>query len=440
MRAVLFAFCCLLLCAPPATAKVSKELARHLLERSGFTPSPAELSAAMAADSYRSLVNDIVQSARQAPAASVAVPSLQTARDVRPGQLTPAARKAHRRGMRTDMHALRTFWVESMLATRTPLRERMTLFWHNHFVSSAQKVRSPHAMLDQHMRFRTHAVGNFGALLRAMMQDPALLFYLDNQRNHRRAPNENFARELLELFTMGEGHYTERDIKEAARALTGASVEPGSKTYRFRPRQHDDGDKTILGRTGPFDGADLAEVILAQERTAVFVVEKLWRAFVSPAPAPRAVRDIARQFRQADYDIAVALRALFMHPAFAVEAGRGSLVKSPVDIVVGTERVMPRGLRPEQAVRALHQMGQTLFAPPNVKGWPGHTTWVTTASLDRRRTFLRQAWKDRLVVQSRESLTPRVVLATAAAGPIEDGAALEKQLHQALLDPAYQVK
>src|SRR5450432_4935955 len=226
---------------------------------------------------------------------------------------------------------LRGWWVEEMLATPSPLTERMTLFWHNHFVSSQQKVKLAELMYRQNVTLRANALGNFGVLLHAIGRDPAMVIYLDSAQNRKGTPNENFAREVMELFTLGEGNYTEQDVKEAARAFTGWSLDRTSGQFVFRRFIHDDGVKTVLGRTGNLDGDQVLDILLAQPATAEFVTSKLWREFVSPDPDPREVRRIAQLFRSSNYDIKVALRALLTCDAFWAPENRGTLVKSPVE-------------------------------------------------------------------------------------------------------------
>jgi uncharacterized protein (DUF1800 family) len=244
-------------------------------------------------------------------------------------------------------------------------------------------------MYRQNVTLRAHALGNFGAFLHAIAKDPAMVVYLDSAQNRRGAPNENFAREVMELFTLGEGHYTEADVKEAARAFTGWSLDRETGTFVFRARLHDDGLKTVLGRTGRLDGDAVLDILLTRPETAEFIVAKLWREFVSPDPDPAEVARIARRFRDSGYEIKVALGALLTSDAFYLPANRGVLVKSPVELVVGTVRQLE--LAPESALPfavAAAGMGQNLFSPPNVKGWPGGPAWINTTTLLARKQFL----------------------------------------------------
>jgi len=311
---------------------------------------------------------------------------------------------------------LREWWLRQMLVTPDPLRERMTLFWHNHFVSGLQKVQSPQLMYRQNVLLREHALGNFGTLLHAVARDPAMLRYLDSAFNRKGRPNENFARELMELFTLGEGHYTEQDVKEVARAFTGWSLNPDSGGFMFRPALHDDGPKAVLGRAGNFGGDEVLDILLERPETATLIARKLWIEFVSPQPAPAEVARIAGALRSSGYDIRAALRVLFNSDAFYAPANRGVLIKSPVDLVAGTLRqfefevpdVLP-------FVFAMGQFGQVLFAPPNVKGWPGGDLWINATTLLQRKQLLDTLFQDRLAVGA--GMGMMAAAATPAATP-----------------------
>ena len=375
--------------AQAAGAPMGYDDARHLLARTGFGPTDAEvrLYAAMPrGDAVARLLRETRTSATTpAPAfAAEAGPLRPPARDASDAERKAFLREQVRHGLE-----LRAWWVEEMLVTPSPLTERMTLFWHNHFVSSQQKVRVAWLMYAQNAMLRAHALGNFGTLLHAAAKDPAMLVYLDSAQNRKGQPNENFAREVMELFTLGEGRYTEQDIKDAARAFTGWSLNRETGEYLFRPGIHDFGYKTVLGKSGTFDGDAVLDILLAQPATAEFVTTKLWREFVSPDPDPREIRRIAQAFRNSGYDIKVALRELLLSDAFWAHGNRGTLVKGPVEFVVGTLRQLeiqpPSGL-PFAVLAA--GMGQNLFAPPNVKGWPGGNAWIDANTLLARKQFV----------------------------------------------------
>jgi uncharacterized protein (DUF1800 family) len=289
---------------------------------------------------------------------------------------------------------LRSWWIKEMLTTPSPLTEKMVLFWHNHFVSSLQKVRSPVLMYRQQLVLRKHALGYFGDLLHEVSKDPAMVIYLDNASNRKAQPNENFAREAMELFTLGEGNYSEADIKEAARAFTGWGIDLDTGEFMVRPLIHDDGIKTILGRSGNFDGDAVLDILLSQPATAEFIVAKLWREFVSPTPDASEVKRIARMFRDNCYNVKVALRALLTSDAFYAAQNRAALIKSPVDLIVGTLRQFrfeTGDVTP--LVFASRQLGQDLFAPPNVKGWPGGEAWINSATLLQRKQMLERLFR-----------------------------------------------
>jgi uncharacterized protein (DUF1800 family) len=252
-------------------------------------------------------------------------------------------------------------------------------------------------------------------LLHAASRDPAMVIYLDSAANRKGKPNENFAREVMELFTLGEGNYGENDIKEAARAFTGWSIEPETGEFRFLPALHDDGEKTVLGRTGNLTGEAVLDILLEQPKTAEYLVGKMWREFISPQPDPAEVKRIAALFRDARYDLRTPVRALLVSDAFYAPRNRGTLIKSPVDLIVGTLRqfqFQTGDMLP--FVFATSQLGQVLFAPPNVKGWPGGEAWINSTTLLRRKAFL-----DRLFRV--EELRP-----VMAAGEDGDGASMEK--------------
>jgi uncharacterized protein (DUF1800 family) len=368
--------------------------ARHLLNRTSFAASPEDIAAfgkLTRGEAADRLLASTPGSAATPPPAWVDEPfqSLRRFRTMSAEERKLAQREAFQRSFE-----LQSWWLTEFLATRAPLAEKMTLFWHNHFATSFQKVRSPQLLYRQNALLRSHALGNFAELLRAVARDPAMLIYLDNAASRKEQPNENFARELMELFTLGEGNYSERDVKEAARAFTGWSVEPETGEFLFRQPVHDDGVKTVLGRTGSFDGAAVLEILLAQPQTAEFLAGKLWREFVSPVPEPAEVRRIARAFRESGYDIRTALRALLVSDAFYAPQNRAALIKSPVELVVGTLRQFDfRTGEVLPFVVTANQLGQRLFAPPNVKGWPGGEAWINSTTFLARKAFLERLFR-----------------------------------------------
>ena len=370
-------------------APLGEDGARHLLVRTGFGATAGEI-ARLAPVERVAAVDAILEAA--GTRASIAPPAWVDDPYVpfyKVAALPAEARMAEQRRNTERAFELREWWLREMLATASPLTERMTLFWHGHFATSQQKVRSSQLVYRQNALLREHATGNFRQMLGAVSKDPAMLVYLDNAGSRRQAPNENFAREVMELFTLGEGQYTETDVKEAARAFTGWSLDRDSGEYRYRPFFHDGGVKTVLGRTGRLDGDGVLAALLEHPEAARFITRKLWREFVSPHPDEREVERLAAVFRGADYEIRPLLRALLLSQAFWSREHRGSLIKSPVELVVGTLHtfgIRPFTLRPAVVAAAL--LGQNVLAPPNVKGWAGGEAWINSATLLGRKQFL----------------------------------------------------
>src|SRR5512145_1457863 len=361
--------------------------ARHLLARTGFEARLADVDT-FARLSRREAVERLLAQGNGAAVtpAPAWVGEWTDSRRVR--AMDPDERKLFVREQIERGLELKGWWFSEMARTPAPLAERMTLFWHNHFTSSLQKVRSPALMYRQNVLLRKHALGNFGELLHAVSRDPAMLVYLDSATNRRGQPNENFARELMELFTLGEGKYAEQDIKEAARAFTGWSLDLDTGEFRFRRRQHDDGLKTVLGRTVR-TGDEVLDVLLAQPATAEYVAARLWREFVSPQPQPEELARVAATFRESGYEVRAALRALLRTPAFWAPQNRAALIKSPSDLVVGTMRQFAISVNdPLPFVFLMRALGQDLLSPPNVKGWPGGEAWINSTTLLARKQFL----------------------------------------------------
>lgn len=285
---------------------------------------------------------------------------------------------------------LQGLWLYRMIFTPHPLRERMTLFWHNHFATSFAKVKNSLLMQRQNDLLRTHALGDFKALLTAIGKDPAMLIWLDSTENRKAHPNENYAREVMELFTLGRGRYTEDDVRDAARAFTGWFVL--NDRFHEIPGQHDDGPKRILGRTGAFRGDDVPAILLAQPACAEFLCRKLVRQFVTevdPLP-PALIAPLARQLRDADYDVRAPLKTILNSSLFHRRETRRRRVKSPVELTVGTIRALEI-LKPTVSAEALalacERMGQSLYAPPNVAGWEGGAAWANSTTLLNRTNF-----------------------------------------------------
>lgn len=392
-RALVFMLCGLAV-LPVFARPLGFDDARHLLARTGFAANTAEIGE-FAQLTREAAVARLLSWTDRAPV--VPAPDWTQAPYEPPPRLallSDVERKDYQRHLIDQGRDLKSWWMAEMLTTVSPLSEKMVLFWHNHFTSSLRKVRMPLLMYRQHMTLRRHALGNFRDLLQAMARDPAMLVYLDGAANRREKPNENFARELMELFTLGEGRYGEQDVREAARAFTGWGIDRNTGEFLFRRALHDDAVKTVLGISGPHDGAAVLDILLARPETAEFIVAKLWREFVSMEPDRSEVQRIAGLFRNSAYDIRVALRELLVADAFYAPRHRGNLVKSPVDVVVGTLRQFRMTVSdPLPYALTVGRLGQDLFAPPNVKGWPGGETWINATTLLSRRQFLENVFR-----------------------------------------------
>lgn len=360
--------------------------ARHLLARTGVGGTPTEIRQLAKMDREAAvdyLLSGTTHEAKTSPPSDV-LTALPPAEDIK--GMTFEQKKAFKQERREASVELKGWWYQELLATPSPLTERMTLFWHNHFTSSFQKVKWPALLYRQNVLLRRHAVGSFRDLLFQIAKDPAMVVYLDTQTNRKDHPNENFARELFELFTLGEGRYTETDIKEAARAFTGWHVaRHHGAVFVFNRHQHDAGVKRVLGKTGAFSGDDILAIALDQPACARHVTAKLWREFVSDKMDQKEVERLAAQFRNSGYQIKPLLRGLLTTPQFWAPENRGVLVKSPVELLVGTCRVLNLPIK-ETTVLAKYgrRLGQDLFDPPNVKGWPGGTRWITATTLLHR--------------------------------------------------------
>jgi uncharacterized protein (DUF1800 family) len=285
---------------------------------------------------------------------------------------------------------LELWWLEKMLHTSRPLQEKMTLFWHGHLTSALKKVKDPSVMLAQNLFFRANALGNYQEILRGISRDAAMIRWLDLQTNRKGAPNENYARELMELFTLGIGNYTEDDVNEAARAFTGWSATPDGR-FVFNRNQHDDGPKTILGAQGNFDGDDVSNMLAAHPATARFMANKLFRFFAYPNPEPDVIDRLAGVYRESGFSIRAVMEGILRSPEFSSERAYRAIVKSPTELVVGALRTLGADSVPPQVAKSMRLLGQELFNPPNVAGWFGGRSWINAATLLSRFNVLGMA-------------------------------------------------
>jgi hypothetical protein len=393
--------------------------ARHLLERAGFGGTPDEV-AALAAMTPEAAVEHLVDYEAipndQLPAfdhSGIHDPGLVGFPPSRPAttnlaketgaalgvQVKPSGNRPLQpvvdkfffwlRASMLETRRVAYWWANRMLNTRRPLEEKMTLFWHGHFATSEAKVRDYRKMLRQNETFRRLATGNFRDLMVAVAKDPAMLAFLDAGVNVKGAPNENFAREIMELFTMGVGHYSEADIREAARAFTGWNA--NELTFLVNAEKHDADPKTVLGRTGNLDGVDVIDVIMAQPATAEFMAAKIYRYFVRDELSDELEAELGAVLRDADYQIKPLLSTIFLSRDFYSPASVGAHIKSPVDLVISTYKKL--GLTEVPGIPDFNEitanLGQELFWPPTVAGWARGRSWITPGLLLERGNFVR---------------------------------------------------
>lgn len=282
----------------------------------------------------------------------------------------------------TRIEDQRLLWMYRMATTRRPLQEKMTLFWHGHFATANSKVNNVGYMVRQNQFFRDHALGNYREILRGISRDPAMLRWLDSNTNRKRSPNENYARELMELFTIGIGNYSEQDVKEAARAFTGWFVKDDQ--FFFDAAQHDNGPKTVLGRTGNWNGDDIIDMLAGHPATARRLASKLFRFFVYDNPAPDTIERFAQVYLSSGYDVRALVEAILRSPEFRSERAFHALIKSPIELIIGAVKALGIAALPRDLPAIARRMGQDLYNPPTVKGWDGGPAWITTSALLER--------------------------------------------------------
>ncbi|OCJ53453.1 DUF1800 domain-containing protein [Agrobacterium rubi] len=366
---------------------------RHLLDRTGFGSSPQETSRFLALtreEAVDHLLGSLGQPAVLPPPPFVLQPRPNYwAGDWEGREIT--LYRVH------EIDQLQVWWVQEMITTPNPMAERLALFWHNHLVSRFDPGQVSAPFYDQIALFRRYGSQSFRTLLRGILRDPMMLTSLDNVHNTKARPNENLARELLELFTLGIGNYSEADIKEVSRVLAGHGVDFENWTYQRNLTNTDTGEKHILGRVippGDDDGVDaLVEIILSRPETARLIAAKFYTEFVSLVPNPREIERLADVLRRHDYEIEPFLKQLLLSDDFWDEDNRASLIKSPIDLIVGFSRTFGFTL-PDQKILVDYMtvLGQRPFMAPSVAGWRGGTDWLTTKSIVDRERILKRLW------------------------------------------------
>lgn len=381
--------------------KTDREKCAHLLRRFGLGASEAELEWYLK-DGYSGAIDKLLNYEQTEEGFDIDIDSL---------------RPANQNNL--PIQIVQLWWILRLVMTQRPLQEKMTLFWHDHFATSAQKVSASLMMLRQNEIFRSNATGDFKTLLAESSKDPAMLFWLDNQFNVKGKPNENFAREIMELFTLGVDNYTEHDIQEAARAFTGWTIRRGARpvnpnasgrlpqnvSFFFNRNQHDSGVKDILGNKGEFDGDDVIGILCGNPQTAKYLTTKIWEWFAYPNPEPKLIDGLASKFRDSGLKLKVLLRAVMDSPEFYSAKAERSLYKSPADYCIAIMRQLGVGsilkrtalaqaaegrarLVPAAAAQqAMKAMGMELLFPPDVAGWESGASWVSSATMVERIQF-----------------------------------------------------
>lgn len=361
----------------------------HLLWRAGFGPAVeqlGDLSHFSSNEIYKALVKASKKSPELLNEAQGTLDGLvlgvSDLGKMQLSELNADQRKAYQKKLREGVRNLNLAWMREMVNSSAQLREKMSLFWHGHFACRNLNVFYQQGLINT---IRENALGSFRDMLHEVSKSAAMLNFLNNQQNKKDHPNENFAREVMELFTLGRGNYTEKDIKESARAFTGWTANFGGD-FVFRKGQHDFGSKTFLGKTGNFDGDEILDIILEQKQAARFISQKIYKYFVNEnIPDTEKTEWLADRFYRNDYDISKLMEDIFTSDWFYEEKNIGTRIKSPVELLVGIQRMLPMELENEEVLIVLQRiLDQMLFYPPNVAGWPGGRTWIDSSTLMMR--------------------------------------------------------
>jgi uncharacterized protein (DUF1800 family) len=354
---------------PAADEPWDARRAAHLLRRATFGAPPAMLRETLAASPHEALerlCTPRVDDTFERESAALASSAIATG----------------------DARQLPPWWLHRMMHSPSPLLEKLTVFWHGHFATSGEKVKDPYLMVDQNRLLRAHALGDFSALVQAVSKDPAMLVYLDSAVNRKAHPNENYARELMELFCLGEGHYSERDVQELARCFTGWEIRRNA--FRFNSYQHDAGEKRLLDRDGVTTGEQAVETVLESPQAPLFIVSKLFRYFIAdePAPPPALLAPLADELRQSGWQIAAVVRRMLGSRLMFSPAVVGRKIRSPLEFSLGWLKILDASTNWKKLAELVAAQGQAVFFPPNVKGWDGGRAWINSSTLVARANLL----------------------------------------------------
>ena len=372
---------------PLPDSEWTPQAAAHLLNRAAFGGTPEEIEK-LHALGHRGAVESLLGAGEDldlfpAPEMEPVSARMRALKKEKLSAEELEERKKRDRDLtKQQSEALRQWWLRRMRETPNPAREKATLFWHGHWATGIRKVKDPFLMHQQNETFRANWLGPFAAFAKQISRDPAMILYLDLQSSSAKKPNENFAREVMELFTLGEGNYSEMDIPEAARAFTGYRINHQTGGFRFDPRQADQGTKTVLGKSGPFTGDDVLDIIVAQPRCSEFLAAKIWTYYAGTTPPEPLRKALAKEYRRNGMDTGKLLRTIFTCREFYEPGVVRRQIKSPVQWLIQMCKTLEIPLPSAKESRSLlSNLGQNLFDPPNVKGWDGGRAWINSSTL-----------------------------------------------------------
>jgi len=423
---------------------LSLDESKHLLLRAGFGAKPTIIKQLSGLNKKQAIDYLLKAQGSHAPLPICMSEALPTRKERKAYTADQRAVKSKKR--RVCANELKAWYLQDLITDEAVLSNQMTLFWHNHFTSSVRKVKAPQLIYQQHQRINEMALGDFSKLLMAMVKDPAMLIYLDNVNNSKQKPNENLGRELLELFTLGEGNYTEADVLSAAKALTGLGIDPNNYTSVLRNNRHDNSEKQIFNDQQIRSADDLVHAILAQPQTSKYITKAIWLHFISEEDTTQINR-IAKTFAK-DWNIAILVAAVLSSEQFWQDSGK--MFKSPVELTVGSAQLF-KGLKvsPKRLLKMQRDMGQNLFDPPNVKGWPKGKNWIDANKLLVRSQLtsqLARAISANMAQMGAPYCTGNMAALTALdvpkMGSTENsmGGNCQKKLVKLVTDPSWQLK
>lgn len=393
------------------------DAAAHLLNRAGFGGTPEEIKK-LHAMGHAQAVAFLLDSGEEAdlfPPPELTPSALyfdrQHAMKELPEMVRQSFKKIYNRDERDEISSIRQWWLNRMRYSPFAAREKAVLFWHGHWASSIDKVKWPVQMWQQNETLRAYAFGSIPAFAKEISRDPAMIKYLDLNSSSAKNPNENFARELMELFLLGEGNYSETDIQQSARAFTGYRIDQKTGAFRFDPKQRNTETKFFFGRSGNFSGDDIIDIITAQPRCADYLTEKIWMFYAGTPASPSTLTDLSQTFRESGLNTGRLLKSIFMNRDFYSPSVVRHQIKSPVQWVIQTCKTLDIPLpKPPHTENVLRQLGQELLAPPNVKGWDGGRAWISSSSLLLRYNIAGQLVKARSNKENQPITPPNIDL------------------------------